>query len=78
MARESTVYAVVPDPDGGWDVRKQGAAPASAHYDTKERAVSRAVELARAEDLARVVVHRRDGTVESEETYGNDPREPRR
>lgn len=31
-------HHIVPNPDGGWDVRRGGAARASAHLDTKHDA----------------------------------------
>jgi hypothetical protein len=32
-------YHVVPDPEGGWDVKKGGATKSSNHFDNKQDAV---------------------------------------
>jgi hypothetical protein len=38
MARKgSGTHHVVPDPNGGWDLRRGGAGRASGHFDTKGR-----------------------------------------
>lgn len=36
---------VVPNPDGGWDVKREAAQRASAHTGTKKEAVDRAREI---------------------------------
>ncbi len=60
MAKKS--YHVVPAPDGGWDVRKKGAARASRHFDGKGAAVKWGWEISRIKQ-AEFYVHRRDGTI---------------
>jgi hypothetical protein len=41
---------------------------------TKDEAVRRARELAKAQELGQVKIHGTDGRIEREYTYGNDPR----
>jgi hypothetical protein len=65
-------YHVVPAPQGGWSVKKNGADRASRHFDKKEDAVKWAKETVKARS-ASIYVHRRDGTVQSKDTYGSDP-----
>jgi len=36
---------VVPNPDGGWDVRKPGGERASSHHDTQAQAEARAKSI---------------------------------
>jgi hypothetical protein len=69
---------VVPNPDGGWDVRKPGAERASAHYDTQREAVARAREIT-ANTGGETVTHGRDGQIRAKDTSakGNDPNPPR-
>ena len=39
MAKGPKTHHVVPNPDGGWDVKRGGASRASSHHDTKSEAV---------------------------------------
>jgi hypothetical protein len=61
-----------------WHVRRIRARRASGCHQSKAAAVMQAKALAnRPGVLAQVVVHRRDGRVQSEWTYGDDPRRTR-
>jgi 2-oxo-4-hydroxy-4-carboxy--5-ureidoimidazoline (OHCU) decarboxylase len=67
-----TVYHVTKGED--WRIAKAGADRASATAETKAEAIQRAVELAKNTGrLAQVRIHRQDGTIQSERTYGKDP-----
>lgn len=37
-------HHVVPNPDGGWDVKKAGAEHTSKHFETKQEAVDKGHE----------------------------------
>ena len=39
MAKGPKTHHVVPNPEGGWDVKRGGASRASSHHDTKNEAV---------------------------------------
>ena len=52
-------------PDGEYDA-----------FETKDEAIERARRIARTEVPSQVKVHRTDGTIEDEFTYGNDPFPP--
>jgi hypothetical protein len=65
---QATTFHVSPDPGGGWRVRQEGIALPSARTVAKEPAISFAQYLARKSGNARVIVHRKDGTVETEHT----------
>jgi hypothetical protein len=67
------VFRVVPNGDY-WQVKYNGEA-LSTHY-TKEMAISKGRDRALANKPSQLVVHRRDGTIETEWTYGNDPYPP--
>ena len=68
------VYHVVPDKDeGGWKVRREGSDRASSTHDVKSDALERARELALNNDLSQVKIHGRDGKIQEEHTYGQDP-----
>lgn len=61
-----------------WQVRRPRARRASGCHSSKVAAIAHAKALAsRPSTLGQVVVHRRDGRVETEWTYGNDPRRTR-
>jgi hypothetical protein len=44
------------------------------HFDQKAEAVSAAAAAGRSLGNAQVVIKKRDGKIQSERTYGNDPR----
>lgn len=69
-------HHVVSNPSGGWSVKRDGATRASRHFDNKETAINwgRKISQSCSSDL---VVHRRDGTIQSKNNYGNDPCPPR-
>lgn len=51
---------VVPNPDGGWDVKKPGARWESSHHDTRTDAIRRAKKMARKAG-GEIFVHARGG-----------------
>lgn len=70
---------IVPNPKGGWDVKRPGASRASSHHEKQADA-----ERAAKADLARsgggeAVIHGRDGQIRDKDTVapGNDPNPPR-
>ncbi len=75
MARNRTVYHVVPNASADrWLVTEEGGGLREEHR-TKDEAVSSAKERARAQAPAQVKVHKADGNMEYESTYGEDPRQ---
>lgn len=58
----------------GWEVRQAGSADTIALVDDKVRAVELAREHAQANEPSQIVIHTRDGKIEEERTYGDDPR----
>lgn len=71
---ERKVYHVVPNRNGGWDVKPEGAARAIRHFPTKQPAIDMAKEMAKKAELGQVKIHREDGTIQTEHTYTKDPR----
>jgi len=70
-------YHVMPKPGGGWNVKQEKAERASSSHDTKAEAVERAKELAKNQTLGQIVIHKQDGTIQTEHTYGEDPHPPK-
>lgn len=69
-----TIYHVVYDSDERhWEVKLQGAQRASFVFETKEKAIEKARALAKNNRPSQVIVHKMDGTFETEWTYGDDP-----
>ena len=57
-------------PDGGWVVETGGPGQISSVHQTKDEAVGSARELARAHEPSQMLVYKKDGTVQTERTYG--------
>ena len=74
MAKKRDVYHVTPSSNGGWNVKKEGNQRASGHYDRKTDAIARGKELAKKSALGQIKIHKQDGKIQTEYTYGNDPR----
>lgn len=70
------VYHVVPA-QGGWEVKKQGNKRPSAKAARKVDAVQKGKELAKKAALGQIIIHKKDGTIQTEHTYGADPRRSR-
>ena len=69
------VYHVTPGAKG-WQIKAEDASRPSGTHDTKVEAVARARELAQKQKLGQVIVHKKDGTIQTEYTYGDDPNPP--
>ena len=69
------VYHVVPNSSAEKWVVSQENASFRREFDTKEEAVEEARKLAQAADLGQIKVHKKDGNMEYESTYGEDPPE---
>jgi hypothetical protein len=69
---------VVPNPAGGWDVKKPGVSRASSHHDTQAAAEQRAKEILARSGGGEAVIHDRSGRVRDSDTVapGNDPTPP--
>jgi len=72
--KERIVYHVVPNSSGEKWVVSQERAEFRKEFETKDEAVQFAKERARKEELGQVKVHKKDGNMEYESTYGDDPR----
>lgn len=69
------VYDVVKTEDG-WAGKARGGERASVTGNTKAEVVSKTAEIAKNHGHSQVVIHKTDGKIESERTYGNDPFPP--
>ncbi len=67
---------VVPNPEGGWDSKKNNAQRASKHFETKQEAMVWSKAKAK-EEGSELIPHKKDGTIQNPNSYGNDPFPPR-
>ena len=69
-------YHVVPNPKGGWDVKRSGGERASAHADTKKEAenIGRTISQNQNTEL---VIHNKNGRISNSDSHGNDPCPPK-
>jgi hypothetical protein len=76
MASNRTVYHVVPDASADrWVISRENEDSFREEYRNREEAVDAAKARARGEEPSQVKVHRSDGNMEYERTYGDDPRQ---
>lgn len=70
---------VVPNPEGGWDVRKPGAERASSHHQRQSEAESKAKQTVANAGGGEVRIHGRDGKIRDSDTVppGRDPNPPK-
>ncbi len=73
-----TIYRVTYDRGKDqWNVTRDGAMRPSASTETKEEAVEKGRGLARNQDHSQLVIHKVNGQIQEERTYGNDPYPPK-
>lgn len=65
---KTTAFHVRPD-DDAWKVEAEGGKPAASQYGTKREAVKAGRELASRAAPARLIIHRRDGSVQKQHAY---------
>lgn len=66
------IYHVTPD-GADWKVKERGAERAVKILEDKSDAIQLAKDLARSAGLGQVIIHRNDGQIQTEHTYGKDP-----
>ncbi len=76
MARGPKTHHVVPNPEGGWDVKRGGAQRATSHHDTKQNAIDSARQISRNQGTE-LRIHNKDGRIASSDSHGRDPYPPK-
>ncbi len=69
-------HHVVPNPKGGWDVKKGGGEKSIKHFDKKQDAVDNGREISR-NQRSEFLIHGRDGKIQQSDSHGNDPCPPK-
>jgi hypothetical protein len=75
MSRRNNVH-VVPNPDGGWKVKRENAKRASKLTETKKEAMDYARELAKTSKVE-LIPHGKKGKIQNPDSHGNDSFPPR-
>lgn len=69
-------HHVVPNPNGGWEVKRGGGKRASSRHDTKRDAIDRGREVSRNQGTE-FRIHNRDGKIAQSDSHGGDPYPPK-
>lgn len=69
-------HHVVPNLDGGWDVKKLGAQRASIHTETKKEAIDQGRRISQNQE-SELIIHNKNGRISGSDSHGNDPFPPR-
>ena len=76
MARRTVIH-VVPSKKNGWDIKKEGVKSPIDHTATKDQAVKEARQIAKSGGPGQLKIHKQDGKIQTEYTYGDDPFPPK-
>ena len=74
MARDE--HHVLPNPNGGWDVKRNNAKRESIHTETKAAAVKAGRQIS-TNQRTEFVIHGMNGKIQNPDSHGNDPCPPR-
>ena len=66
---------VTPHPEGGWQVKAEGASRATVRTETQKEAIERGKQIAMNQG-AELYIHNRQGQIRERNTYGTDPYPP--
>jgi hypothetical protein len=66
---------IVPNPNGGWDVKRAGTSEAISHHRTQTAADRAGRPIARREKTE-LVTHKQNGQIRDTDSFGPDPNPP--
>lgn len=73
MSKSRSTIHVVPN-NGNWSVKKGGQI--ISNHRKKDNAIQSGTSTAKKQRPAQVVIHKKNGQIQTEHTYGNDPFPP--
>ena len=76
MAKGPKTHHVVPNPSGGWDLKRGGADRASSHHDRKQDAIDAGRVVSRNQGTE-LRIHNKDGRISDSDSHGGDPYPPK-
>jgi len=74
MLKRKVIQVRYDKKDEEWDIKYEGSKRAIESFDTKAEAEETAFEKGRSTPHSQVKVFKKDGKIEFERTYGEDPR----
>ena len=69
MAKRKVIHVVFRKSEGKWELRG-----GDGSFSTKTKAVSAGKKQARAGGNGQIIIHKKTGGIQTEHTYGSDPR----
>ncbi len=75
MPEKKKTTHVVPNPDGGWDVKKGGQKKPVSHHNKKSTAIDKARTNSKKEE-SELYIHGKDGKIQRKNSHGGDPYPP--
>ncbi|WP_348827105.1 DUF2188 domain-containing protein [Halomonas sp. RT37] len=69
-------HHVVPNADGGWDIKKGGGKKSIKHFSLKSDAVDHGRGISKNQG-SEFVIHKKDGKIQNPDSHGRDPFPPR-
>lgn len=74
MTKKKTTH-VVPNKNGGWDVKKGGQKTPLSHHRTKDPAIDNARIISKKEK-SELYIHGKNGRIQNKDSHGGDPYPP--
>ena len=74
--KKNISHHVVPNPEGGRDIKKSGSQRSSGHFDRKIDAEKAGREISSNQETE-FVIHGKDGRIQRKDSHGNDPMPPK-
>ena len=74
MTKKGIVFRIVPRSGGGWNVTQDGQTV--SNHRKKTTAVQTGCDLAKKKQPSQLVIHNKDGKIQTEHTYMSDPYPP--
>ena len=75
MARRKS-HHLVPNPEGGWDLKKGGGKRSIKHFETKKEGEKFGRNLS-VNQKSEFIIHKKDGTIQRSDSHGNDHHPPK-
>ncbi len=69
-------HHVLPNPNGGWDIKRGGSKKVIKHWEIKKDAVAHARQISR-KQKTELVIRDKKGRFQNLDSHGNDPFPPR-
>lgn len=69
-------HHVVPNQQGGWDVKRDHASRVSKHFETKRDAINWGRGVSQ-NQRSEFIIHNKDGKISGADSHGNDPFPPK-